>query len=38
MIKQGKACSQLMEANNTGEDQQKSGPKIFFDLHLFLML
>jgi hypothetical protein len=29
MIKPGKACSQLMEANNTGEDQRKSSRNFF---------
>jgi hypothetical protein len=38
MIKPGKACSQLMNANNTGETNIKAVGNIFFDLHLFLML
>jgi hypothetical protein len=37
MIKSGKACSQLMKANNTGETNIKVVGNIF-DLHLFLML
>jgi hypothetical protein len=36
MIKPGKACSQLMKANNTGETNIKVVENIFFDLHLFL--
>jgi hypothetical protein len=35
MIKPGKACSQLMKANNTGETNIKVVGNIF-DLHLFL--
>jgi hypothetical protein len=36
MIKPGKACSQIMNANNTGEANIDVVENIF-DLHLFLM-
>jgi hypothetical protein len=37
MIKPGKACSQLMEANDTGETKIKVVGN-FFEFNLFLML
>jgi hypothetical protein len=37
MIKLGKACSQLMEVNNTGATKIKVAENIFY-LHLLLML